>query len=62
MTLLEAVRWREDIDGVLNRARALHRRKLVELQEQCPHDWVLSQVAGDGYTCRVCSAWKPEED
>lgn len=25
------------------------------------HDWVLSQVAGEGYTCGRCKAWKSEE-
>lgn len=33
----------------------------AEIQREREHQWVLSQVVGDGYTCAKCSAWTPED-
>lgn len=37
------------------------RKEILTLQEKCPHDYVLSQIAGEGFTCAICKKWKPED-
>lgn len=32
-----------------------------EIRDCCEHQWSLSQIAGDGYTCVKCGAWMPED-